>query len=391
MSEWANLFAAANDTTRSAGRWRTHRTMGSGTPRTMFEGREVVNFASNDYLGLSQHPSVVAAAHEALDRYGSGSGASRLVVGGRQIHDELEAALAAHHGTADAVVLPTGFAANLAALGAAVSASGPTETLVCSDELNHASIIDGARLSRAEIEVTPHLDLDALRDALAGRRARHAIVVTDLVFSMDGDSADASALHRMCESQGALLILDVAHAVFGESHGLAGRDDVMIVGTLSKTLGSLGGYICGTRDMIDRVINAARSHIFTTAPTPAQCASALAALDVVEGVEGDALRHRLRERIALVDPTATSPIVPVVIGSEADTVALSDRLLDNGFLVPAIRPPTVPAGSSRLRVTLSAAHDLPDVQRLCQILAEARRDPGHDAPRTAAQRRSRGA
>lgn len=371
MTEWGNLFAAANDATRADGRWRTHRTMGSGGPRTTFEGQPVVNFASNDYLGLSQHPAVIAAAHRALDEFGAGSGASRLVVGGRSIHDELEAALATHHGTQAAVVLPTGFAANLAVLGAAVSASGASDTLICSDELNHASIIDGARLTRAEVAVTAHLDLDHLAGTLAQRSQRRAIVVSDLVFSMDGDAADAEALMATCSEHRALLILDVAHAVLAVPLEIGDRDDVLVVGTLSKTLGSLGGYICGTRGAIDRIVNAARSHIFTTAPTPAQCAAALAALRIVDGDEGDLLRHRLRELIAIVDPRAAAPIIPVLVGAEDAAVALSDSLLAQGLLVPAIRPPTVAVGTSRLRVTVSATHDRHDVERLAAELANA--------------------
>ncbi|MCU1379142.1 MAG: 7-keto-8-aminopelargonate synthetase-like enzyme, partial [Acidimicrobiales bacterium] len=305
--------------------------------------------ASNDYLGLSQHPAVVAAAHAALDRWGSGSGAARLIVGSRPIHSALERDLADWKRTEAAVLFPTGFAANLGVL-----ATLGRGAVILSDELNHASIIDGARMARAEIKVYRHADA-AHVDELLAANGGPAIVVSDTVFSMDGDLAPVEKLVDTCRSRGALLVLDEAHAVLGPDVALDGAD-VIRIGTLSKTLGALGGFAAGTQAMVDLLVNRARSYIFTTASTPADMAAAAAALAIVRSPEGDALRARLRRSIDRLVPGHPSPVVPVVIGDEVDAVAAAAALFERGLLVPAIRPPTVPPGSSRLRVALSAAH-----------------------------------
>jgi 8-amino-7-oxononanoate synthase len=334
----------------------------------------VVSFASNDYLGLSQHPAVVAAAHEALDRYGAGAGAARLVVGSRPVHSELETALADWKGTERAVLFPTGFAANLgllSTLGGAGGTSGPGGggVRIVSDELNHASIIDGCRLARAEVAVYRHADADHAAALLKG--AERAIVVTDTVFSMDGDVAPVAELAAVCAAAGALLVLDEAHAVLGPDldgdltdAGVA----VLRVGTLSKTLGALGGFVAGPASFCDLLVNRARPYIFTTASTPADTAAALAALRIVRSQAGQELRARLRGHVETVRPGHPSPIVPVVLGSEERALAAADTLLELGLLVPAIRPPTVPAGTSRLRVALSAAHTDEEVMRLATAL-----------------------
>ncbi len=252
--------------------------------------RPVVTFASNDYLGLTHHPRVVAAAHAALDRWGAGSGASRLVVGSRPLHAELEAELAAWKGTEAALLFPTGFAANL---GVLATLGGPDVTIL-SDELNHASIVDGARLARAEVRVYGHADLDHLAKLLvdvdaAGRGP--ALVVTDSAFSMDGDVVDVAALVDVCAGHDALVVLDEAHAVLGPRVDAAAAADrgvtVLRMGTLSKALGSLGGFVAGPRRYVDLLRNRARPFIFTTAPTPADVAAALAAVRVVRSAEGD--------------------------------------------------------------------------------------------------------
>jgi 8-amino-7-oxononanoate synthase len=331
--------------------------------------RSVVSFASNDYLGLATHPTVVAAAHDALDRWGAGSGASRLVTGSRPVHHDLEEALAEWKGAEAAVVLPTGFAANLSVLSVFASAG----VVVHSDELNHASIIDGCRLARAEVRIYPHGDLGQLDASLASEPGR-SMVVSDTVFSMDGDAADLDGLVEVAGRHGALLVLDEAHAVLGPDLGRAPGVDVLRVGTLSKTLGSLGGFVAGPRRFVDLLVNRARPYIFTTAPTPPDAGAALAALGVLRSPEGAALRVRLGR---LVDQVADgigahahpSPILPVVIGSEDDAVAASAALLDQGLWVPAIRPPTVPTGTSRLRVTLSATHTDEQVGRLVAALS----------------------
>lgn len=370
MSDWVRW---ADDTARAihdAGRWRAPRDFDAHGPEGALapDNAAVVSFASNDYLGLTQHPEVVAAAHRALDRSGAGSGSARLIVGSRPVHRELEQALAAWKQEEAAALFPTGFAANLGVLGALADPG----TLVCSDELNHASIIDGCRLSRADVCVYPHRDLDRLharlRDAATARR--RALVVTDTVFSMDGDAVDAAALAAVCRATGALLVVDEAHAVLGphiDHDVLAGVEHVR-VGTASKTLGALGGFVAGPRRYVDLVVNRARSYIFTTAPTPADTAAALAAVGVLRSAEGDALVARLRALVDRVRPGHPSPIVAIVLGAEDRTLAAAAALLERGVLVPAIRPPTVAPGTCRLRVALSAAHTDDHVDRLVDAL-----------------------
>jgi 8-amino-7-oxononanoate synthase len=358
---WHEWFAARHDEIRARGQWRTVRDLDSGTPSTSLAGRAVVSYASNDYLGLTQHPAVRAAAAEALERYGTGSGASRLVVGSRPIHRELEVAIAQWKGTEGALLFPTGYMANLGVLSAL---GARPDTTILSDARNHASIIDGARLARAAVEVYAHDDLDELDDLLA--ESPQAIVVTDSVFSMDGDIAPVDELITRCRAHGALLVLDEAHAVLGPPTPRG--DDVVVVGTLSKTLGSIGGFVAGPATVIDLLRNTARSFIFTTAPAPADSAAALAALRVVRSDEGDALRERLRANIARLRKDHPTPIVPVIVGDELATIAASDALLDRGLLVPAIRPPTVAPGTSRLRVALSAAHTPEQVDMLVDAL-----------------------
>jgi 8-amino-7-oxononanoate synthase len=357
---WAERVADRLDEIRDAGRWRTVRSLDSGRPATTLSGTgdAVVSFASNDYLGLSQHPAVVAAARDALDHYGAGAGAARLIVGSRPVHDELEAALAAWKGTPAALLFTTGYQANVGALGA-LAAAAPG-CVVHSDELNHASIIDGARLARAEVAVFPHRDLGRLDAALDAHRDAPQVVVSDEVFSMDGDVADVDGLADVCRAHGALLVLDVAHSVLGS----AAPPDAVVVGTLSKLLGSVGGFLAGPTDVVDLCRNTARSFVFTTASTPADTAAALAAVRVVRSDEGAALVATLRDRIDLVAPGHPSPIVAVLVGAESAAVAASEALLHDGLLVPAIRPPTVAPGTSRLRIALSAAHERAEVERL---------------------------
>jgi 8-amino-7-oxononanoate synthase len=350
------------------GRWRWPRELDAAGPagRLPEEGRDVVAFASNDYLGLSVHPAVVDAAHRALDRWGAGSGASRLVTGSRPVHRELEEAVARWKGTEAAVTFPTGFAANLGVL----TVLGTAGTRLCSDELNHASIVDGCRLARADVSIYRHADPEHL-DRLLAEGDAPAVVVTDTVFSMDGDVAPLAELAAVCRRHRALLVLDEAHAVLGPHPGpeVTGDLPVVRVGTMSKTLGSLGGFAAGPRPLMELLVNAARPYIFTTAPTPADAAAALAAIGVLEGPEGAARCARLADLVARVAPGHPTPIVPVVLGSEQRALEASAALLEEGIWVPAIRPPTVPQGTSRLRVTLSAAHTDAQVDRLVAALA----------------------
>jgi 8-amino-7-oxononanoate synthase len=362
--EWDAWATARAREVADAKRWRAPRAYDPTAADAL------VSFASNDYLGLSQHPAVRAAAHEAIDRWGTGAGAARLIVGSRPVHHELEAALAAWKGTEAAVLFTTGFAANLGVLG---TLAGP-DTLVVSDELNHASLIDGRRLSGAPLAVYRHLDAAHADELLQANTLPRAIVVTETTFSMDGDRAPAQKLAEVCAAHHALLVLDEAHDVLEpplvRPDDLASDVTVLRVGTLSKTLGALGGFVAGPQRYTDLLVNLARSYIFTTASTPADSAAALAALRVLRSPEGDELRTRLRANVDRLRPGHPSPIIPYVCGDEGRALAAADALAARGFVVTAIRPPTVPPGTSRLRVALSAAHTPAQVDALAAALGE---------------------
>jgi len=359
---WSAWAANEARTIRAAGRWRAPRDIDAFG---VSDGN-VVSFASNDYLGLTSHPTVIAAAHAALDRWGTGAGSARLIVGSRPIHSELERELADWKRTERSALFPTGFAANLGVL----TTFGTSGVIVCSDELNHASIIDGCRLARADATVYRHSDLDHLRALLRDHGGRRALVVSDTVFSMDGDAADVEALVELCAQEHALLVLDEAHAVLGPDVHVDPGADVLRVGTCSKTLAALGGFVAGPARYVDLIENSARPYIFTTASTPADTAAALAALRVLRSSEGDALLARLRANVDRLRPGHPSPILPFVCGEEQIAIDASAVLLEHGLVVPAIRPPTVPPGTSRLRVAMSAAHTDAHIDRLLAALAE---------------------
>lgn len=367
---WGRWAAGEAAAIRNAGQWREPRSFDAAGPagRLTATGQDVVSFASNDYLGLSQHPAVKAAAIAAVERWGTGAGASRHVVGSRPVHHDLEAALAGWRGTEAAAVFPTGYAANLGVL----STLGCPGVRIHSDELNHASIVDGCRLARAngaELRVHPHLDLDALAAGLAAPGAERQVVVTDSVFSMDGDIAPLDDLLELCALHDALLVVDEAHAVLQPLPPAPADGPTMIqVGTLSKTLGALGGFVAGPRATVELLVNRARTHIFTTALSPADAAAALAAVGVLVAPEGDALRDRLRSRVERLRPGHPTPVLAVIIGEEDAAMAASAELLAQGLLVPAIRPPTVAPGTSRLRIALSAAHTEVQVDTLARAL-----------------------
>jgi 8-amino-7-oxononanoate synthase len=348
---WRRWVDGQLDEVRAAGRWRHNRPFDAFGPAGSLDGRPVTSYASNDYLGLSAHPAVVAAAHTARDRWGTGATASRLIVGTRPGHAELESAVADWKHTDRALVFSSGYTANVGVL----AALGAPEVTVLSDELNHASIIDGCRLGRSTVAVYRHHDLEHLAALLAATSGRR-VVVTDSVFSMDGDVADIAALADLCVRHDALLVLDEAHAVLGPDLPAVDGLEVVRVGTLSKTLGALGGWVAADGPLIDLLVNRARSFIFTTALSPADTAAAGAALGVLRSAEGEALVSRLRSLVARVRPGHPSPIIPIVLGDEEQAVKAAAALLEDGIFVPAIRPPTVPAGTSRLRVALSAAH-----------------------------------
>jgi 8-amino-7-oxononanoate synthase len=374
----------------AAGLGRRVRTLQSASePVVMLDGRRVLCLASNNYLGLAAHPEVVDAAAEAARRFGAGAGSARLVTGGLTLHDELEARLAAFKGTEAALLFSSGYLANLGTVAALV---GPGDA-VFSDALNHASIIDGCRLSRADVHVYRHADAGHLAKRLAvwrrgaGAGAR-ALVVTDSVFSMDGDVAPLPEIAAACESHGAVLMVDEAHAtgVVGPGgrgavagYGLEGRVGV-VMGTLSKALGAAGGFIAGSADLCSFLRNRARSFIFDTALPPPTAAAALAALGILEREPERPVRaRRLAGRLAtglrsagyeVSDPPAA--VLPVVVGAPDAALRLSARLLDAGVLVTAIRPPSVPEGTSRLRATFMASHTDAEIDRAVAAFAAAR-------------------
>jgi 8-amino-7-oxononanoate synthase len=355
--EWARGKLAA---IHRANRWRKSAAFDGAGVVGQVDGRSVVSFASNDYLGLTTHPRVRAAAVAAIETWGTGSAASRLVTGTRPIHHQLEVALATWQQTERAVLFPTGYAANLGVLQVFAA---PDSTLFC-DELNHASLIDGCRASRAQIVQFRHNDLEHLESLLVGMPGKK-IVVTEAVFSMDGDSPDLARLAQLCIRHGALLILDEAHAVLGPE---LPRDttelDCIRVGTLSKTFAALGGWVAGSSEFMDLLINRARTYIFTTASTPADVSAALAALEVFTSEEGDRLRAQLRGNIEKIRARHGSPIEPLILGNEEAALVASRQLMDEGLYVPAIRPPTVPLGTARLRIALSALHTKDMIERL---------------------------
>jgi 8-amino-7-oxononanoate synthase len=374
MSFWSERIRAQLDDITERGQWRSPREFDANGPSGLLEDSPVTSFASNDYLGLSTHPNVVEAAREATARWGAGSGASRLVTGSRPVHRQLEEELAAWKQMPSAVCFPTGFSANLGVL----NVFGGPGVRVFSDELNHASIIDGCRLSRSEVSIYRHCDVAHLASLLADCRSTPTIVVTDTVFSMDGDLAPLEQVGALCRESGSLLVLDEAHAVLGPHvpPSFCSDDELLTirVGTLSKMLGSLGGFVAASTDAIDLLVNRARPYIFSTALTPGDAAAALASLRILRSDEGDRLVERLAYGVARVagaalgTSTHSSPIIPVIVGSERRALAVSAALLADGIWVPAIRPPTVPAGTSRLRVTLSAAHTDGQISELIEAL-----------------------
>jgi 8-amino-7-oxononanoate synthase len=348
-------------------------------------GRWVVNFGANDYLGLAADPRVVDTARRAAERFGWGAGASPLVSGWTDEHEALADSLAAFERAETVVLFPTGYAANLGTIGALVGKGDA----VYSDRLNHACLIDGARLSGASVRVYPHADADSLAVTLERDRGRfrRTLIATDGVFSMDGDLAPLERLADLAESFGAMLLVDEAHGtgVFGpdgrgaaSARGVAERVAVR-VGTLSKALGSLGGFVAGSQRLAGHLVNRARTQIYSTALPPAAAAAAREALAIAQAEPWRrervfALAARLREALGAAGHTlglSEGPILPVMVGDPGRAVTLSKTLEARGLYVPAIRPPTVPEGTSRLRVSLSAAHTDDDLDALIAGLAEA--------------------
>jgi 8-amino-7-oxononanoate synthase len=361
-------------------------------PRQIVDGREMLAFCSNDYLGLASHPQVIAALREGAERYGAGSGASHLVSGHSRAHALLEERfgewLSPYIENARALYLCTGYMANLAVLTAL---GADADATIFSEALNHASLIDGARLARAGVSVYPHGDVEALEQQLSASTSGTKIVVTDSVFSMDGNLAPLPQLLALCERHGAWLVVDDAHGfgVLGESgrgaleHFGLRSPNLVYIGTLGKAAGVGGAFIAAHASVIGLLVQRARPYIYTTAAPPALAHALQASLDIIGGEEGiqrrmhlaalvEHLRDALRlQRWQLV--ASSTAIQPVIIGSNDDALRVAAGLHEQGLWVPAIRPPTVAPGTSRLRVTLSAAHSHEEVATLARALNELER------------------
>ncbi len=377
------------DQLRDRGLYRRLRLIeGRQGPRVTLDGREVLLLCSNDYLGLAAHPKVRAAAAEAAMRWGAGSGASRLISGNMQPHGRLERSIAAFKGYESALLFGSGYLANTGTIAALAGRND----VVFSDELNHASIIDGCRLSRAETFVYRHGDVDHLTWGLRKAGERAALIVTDGVFSMDGDIAPLTDLADLAQRHGCRLLVDEAHATGAlgpggrgsvAAAGLSGEVDV-VIGTLGKALGSYGAYACADQETTDYLLNTARSFVFSTAPPPPVAAAAMAALEVLESqpervgrllANATTLRTALAAEGLAVGATQTQ-IVPVEVGAAQPTMELSERILEQGVFAQGIRPPTVPEGYSRLRFTVMSTHRREELERAATIIGAAARELG---------------
>jgi 8-amino-7-oxononanoate synthase len=361
-----HLYRALNETMREDGIWVER------------DGRQLLSFSCNDYLNLTQHPATKAAAIAAIDTYGAGSGASRLVTGNHPLYAQLEKRLAQFKRTDAACVFGSGYLANSGIIPVLIGEDG----LVLVDELSHACIYAGAQLSRGRVEKFRHNDVEHARELLSAHRTQHdhALIVTDGVFSMGGDLAPLAGLLSLANEYDAWLMSDDAHGIGvvggGRGSSFVGNSHIPVpvqMGTLSKAIGSYGGYVCGSGPVIELMRNRARTLIYSTGLPPACVAAAIAALDLIEREPAYAAKpvqkaKAFTRRAGL--PDAQSPIVPVVIGDEEAAMAASRYLESEGFLVVAIRPPTVPAGTARLRLTFTAQHPDESVDRLADIVRD---------------------
>ncbi|CAF0697198.1 aminotransferase class I/II-fold pyridoxal phosphate-dependent enzyme [Candidatus Methylacidithermus pantelleriae] len=360
---------------RQRGLERFRITFEGRTPRHLSqEGRLYVSFASNDYLGLSCHPRVREKSCEAVEKFGAGAGASPLVCGQLGLHTQLEEEIARWKGTEAACLFSSGYAAALGTIRALV---GPGD-LVVLDEFSHASLWDGARLSRALVRVFSHSDLDALQRVLTrySKKNRRILVVAESVYSMDGDVAPLQDLVELKDRYGAWLLLDEAHATgiygkagagLGSELGVASRIEFHL-GTLGKVLGSMGAYVAASREVIQWLLHSARSLMYSTALSPAMVAAALEALKILHSEEGARRRNQLWDNIRFINPDGSSAILPIVVGAESKAMEMASRLQEEGFYVPAIRYPTVPRGKARLRISVTSEHKPADMAGLLAIL-----------------------
>lgn len=378
------MFKNELEVLQSQGLYRVLRPLDGGQgPRIRIGGREVISLASNDYLGLASHPVLTRAAIEATERYGTGSGASRLLSGSQPLHHALEDDLARFLGCEGALVFNSGHGANSGTL-AALCGRGD---LIISDALNHASIVDGCRLSRADKRVYKHCDMNELEDILkVSNKYRRRWIVTDGVFSMDGDVAPLPEIVGLAERYGAALYLDEAHAtgVLGPrgrgcaAHFRLAERITLRMGTLGKALGSFGAFVAGDREIIDVLINRARPFIYSTSLPPSVLAASRAAVALIQSAEGESLRQHLQGNVKILGARlnesgfysgdGATPILPVILGSVERTAAVAEALFEEGVFAPAIRPPTVPAGSARLRLSVMATHSEADLSRVNRLL-----------------------
>ena len=362
--------------------YRTLKTVESSQDKKVtINGEEYLSFCSNNYLGLANHPDVIEAVISAVSKYGWGTGASRLISGNMILHETLENEIAQFKGVESAIVFPSGYMANIGTISSLIGKGD----IVISDRLNHASIIDGCRLSQATFRVYPHCDIKQLAKILEKSKAfRRKMIISDTLFSMDGDIAPIKEIVMLAKKHDCITMVDEAHAtgVFGDNRrgvleylNLENKIDV-VMGTLSKAVGSIGGFVCGSHNLINYLRNKAKSFIYTTALPPAVCAAAIVSLKIIKEKPElcnilweniDYIKKRLSENNINIG-NSKSQIIPIIIGDVEKTNSLAKALFDNKVLIPAIRPPTVPKNSALLRVTITSLHTSKDIDRFLNVL-----------------------